>query len=283
MQDIVLTQQVEAEKTPQKAKFHWQQWNNSLKWGLFALIFPTLLIATWAIAGQQGSINPLILPSPQVVWASFVDLLLTGEIWLHLQISLARIAYGFAVGMLVAFALGIAMGLSKSVEQYIWPTFKAINLVPVIGWIPLLMLLVGIDEALKIILIAKAAMIPLTINIFKGIRNIPQAHLEVAQVYQLSPMTKFKKLILPGALVSFIGGLRLSLANAWGALVAVELLASSEGIGYLMVYGRQIFQLDVVMVTVFVIGLVGFSLDVIIRLIQRWSMPWQQVQQGDRL
>lgn len=282
MQDIVLTQQVEVETPTKKPKFHWKQWNNKLKWGLFALIFPTLLIATWAVAGQQGWINPLILPSPQVVWASFVDLLLSGEIWFHLKISLVRIAYGFGVGMLLAFALGIAMGLSKSVEQYIWPTFKAINLVPVIGWIPLLMLLVGIDEALKIILIAKAAMIPLTINIFKGIRNIPQAHLEVAQVYQLSPITKFKKLILPGALVSFIGGLRLSLANAWGALVAVELLASSEGIGYLMVYGRQIFQLDVVMVTVFVIGLVGFSLDVIIRLIQRWSMPWQQTQQGDR-
>ena len=86
--------------------------------------------------------------------------------------------------------------------------------------------------------------------------------------------SKFKNLIFPGALISFVGGLRLSLASAWGALVAVELLASSEGIGYIMVYGRQIFQLDVVMATVVIIGLVGFFFDVLISLLQRPFKAW---------
>ena len=147
---------------------------------------------------------------------------------------------------------------------------------PVIGWIPLLILLVGIDEALKIILIAKATLVPMTINVFKGVRNIPIQLSEVAAVYQLSPWSKFKNLVLPGAFLSFIGGLRLSLASAWGTLVAVELLASSEGIGYVMVYGRQIFQLDVVLATVIVIGLVGFVFDALIRLLQRQFSGWNQ-------
>jgi len=99
---------------------------------------------------------------------------------------------------------------------------------------------------------------------------------EVAEVYQLSTWSRFKNVVLPGAFISFIGGLRLSLASSWGALVAVELLASSEGIGYVMVYGRQIFQLDVVMATVVVIGLVGFGFDVIIRLIQKQFRGWDQ-------
>ena len=202
------------------------------------------------------------------------DLYESGELWANLSISLTRIAYGFSAGMLLALILGLSMGLSRTVEAYVWPTFKVINLVPVVGWIPLLILLVGIDEALKIILIAKAALVPMTINIFKGVRNIPESLTEVVDVYQLSTWSRFKNLVLPGAFMSFIGGLRLSLASAWGALVAVELLASSEGIGYLMVYGRQIFQLDVVMATVIVIGFVGFFFDVLIRLLQKKLSPW---------
>lgn len=240
------------------------------------LIFPLLLLYTWQIAVERNWVNTLLLPPPELVWTALKDLNSSGELWSNLSISLSRIGYGFSAGIVVALALGLAMGLSRTAEAYIWPTFKVINLVPVVGWIPLLILLVGIDEALKIILIAKAALVPMTINVFKGVRNISPQLIEVADVYQLGTWSKFKNLVLPGAFLSFIGGLRLSLASAWGALVAVELLASSEGIGYIMVYGRQIFQLDVVLATVVVIGLVGFAFDVFIRLLQKQFRGWDQ-------
>ena len=240
------------------------------------LIFPLLLLYTWQIAVERNWVNTLLLPPPELVWTALKDLNSSGELWSNLSISLSRIGYGFSAGIVLALALGLAMGLSRTAEAYIWPTFKVINLVPVVGWIPLLILLVGIDEALKIILIAKAALVPMTINVFKGVRNISPQLIEVADVYQLGTWSKFKNLVLPGAFLSFIGGLRLSLASAWGALVAVELLASSEGIGYIMVYGRQIFQLDVVLATVVVIGLVGFAFDVFIRLLQKQFRGWDQ-------
>ncbi|UNW07135.1 ABC transporter permease [Acinetobacter variabilis] len=244
-------------------------------WGIGA-IFPIALLYLWHVSVERNWVNPLLLPAPELVWVALKDLYQTGELWSNLSVSLSRIGYGFSAGIVLALVLGLTMGLSRRAEAYIWPTFKAINLVPVIGWIPLLILLVGIDEALKIILIAKAALVPMTINVFKGVRNIPQQLTEVAEVYQLSTWSRFKNVVLPGAFISFIGGLRLSLASSWGALVAVELLASSEGIGYVMVYGRQIFQLDVVMATVVVIGLVGFGFDVIIRLIQKQFRGWDQ-------
>lgn len=247
--------------------------NRQFTW-LIGSIFPLFLLLLWHVAVEKSWVNPLLLPAPDLVWTALKDLYESGELWANLSISLTRIAYGFSAGMLLALILGLSMGLSRTVEAYVWPTFKVINLVPVVGWIPLLILLVGIDEALKIILIAKAALVPMTINIFKGVRNIPESLTEVVDVYQLSTWSRFKNLVLPGAFMSFIGGLRLSLASAWGALVAVELLASSEGIGYLMVYGRQIFQLDVVMATVIVIGFVGFFFDVLIRLLQKKLSPW---------
>lgn len=244
-----------------------------LSWVVGA-IFPLVVLWLWHISVEKNWVNPLLLPAPDLVWTALKDLYGSGELWANLSISLTRIAYGFSAGIVIALILGLSMGLSRTVEAYVWPTFKVINLIPVVGWIPLLILLVGIDEALKIVLIAKSALVPMTINVFKGVRNIPTALTEVANVYQLNTWSRFKYLVLPGAFLSFIGGLRLSLASAWGALVAVELLASSEGIGYLMVYGRQIFQLDVVMATVIVIGVVGFAFDLIIRLIQKCFSAW---------
>lgn len=246
--------------------------NHSVK--LVGGIFPIALLLLWYVAVEKNWVNTLLLPAPELVWLALQDLYSSGELWLNLSVSLSRIAFGFSTGIFIALLLGLTMGLSRTAEAYIWPTFKVINLVPVVGWIPLLILLVGIDEALKIILIAKSALVPMTINVFKGVRNIPAPLTEVAQVYQLSTWSRFKNLVLPGAFMSFIGGLRLSLASAWGALVAVELLASSEGIGYIMVYGRQIFQLDVVLATVVVIGLVGFCFDFVISFIQRQFNVW---------
>ncbi|MEK5751776.1 ABC transporter permease [Acinetobacter variabilis] len=269
------TQDSAASRLNRKSIQNFLKQNQVFIWGV-GVIFPIALLYLWHVSVEQNWVNPLLLPAPELVWVALKDLYQTGELWSNLSVSLSRIGYGFSAGIVLALVLGLTMGLSRRAEAYIWPTFKAINLVPVIGWIPLLILLVGIDEALKIILIAKAALVPMTINVFKGVRNIPQQLTEVAEVYQLSTWSRFKNVVLPGAFISFIGGLRLSLASSWGALVAVELLASSEGIGYVMVYGRQIFQLDVVMATVVVIGLVGFGFDVIIRLIQKQFRGWDQ-------
>ncbi|WP_159124141.1 MULTISPECIES: ABC transporter permease [Acinetobacter] len=269
------TQDNAASRLNRKSILNFLKQNQVFIWGI-GIIFPIALLYLWHVSVERNWVNPLLLPAPELVWVALKDLYQTGELWSNLSVSLSRIGYGFSAGIVLALVLGLTMGLSRRAEAYIWPTFKAINLVPVIGWIPLLILLVGIDEALKIILIAKAALVPMTINVFKGVRNIPQQLTEVAEVYQLSTWSRFKNVVLPGAFISFIGGLRLSLASSWGALVAVELLASSEGIGYVMVYGRQIFQLDVVMATVVVIGLVGFGFDVIIRLIQKQFRGWDQ-------
>ena len=247
--------------------------SQAVKW-IIGGIFPLSILLLWYVAVEKSWVNSLLLPAPQAVWIALQDLYSSGELWSNLSVSLVRILYGFGAGITVAIFLGLGMGLSKTIEAYVWPIFKILNLVPVVGWIPLLVLVVGIDEALKVILIAKAALLPMTVNIYKGVRNIPSSLTEVADVYQLSVWSKFKNLIFPGALISFVGGLRLSLASAWGALVAVELLASSEGIGYIMVYGRQIFQLDVVMATVVIIGLVGFFFDVLISLLQRPFKAW---------
>ena len=148
--------------------------------------------------------------------------------------------------------------------------------VPTLGWIPLLMMIVGIGESLKIIIIAHAALVPVALNTLKGIRSIPVPYLEVAKVFTLRPLRLVREVVLPAAFPQVFVGLRYGLKQSWTALVTVELLASSEGIGFLMVWGRQLFQLDVVLVAILVIGVVGVTLDSQLARAEARLMRWRR-------
>ena len=146
---------------------------------------------------------------------------------------------------------------------------------PVLGWIPLLIIFAGIDEALKISAISIAVVVPVVVNTLKGIANIPRAWFEVANVYRFTWQQVITRVVLPAAAPSLFNGLRQAVMQAWLTLVFVELLASSEGIGYLMVWGRQLAQLDLVMVGMLVIGLVGVALDLVLRGIEARLQRWR--------
>lgn len=243
---------------------------------LHAWIFPALLLLLWLIATSAGWAPPQVLPAPGRVATTLAELVESGELWTHAVWSFNRVASGFLVGAGGGLLLGSAMALSPVVRDYTYPMFRAFATIPVVGWLPLLMLLVGIDEALKIILIAKAAFVPVTLNTFDGIRNVPVGYLEVARVYALSRPQLLAKVVLPAAFPSIWTGVRYGLTHAWLALIAVELLASSEGLGFLIVFGRQLYQLDVVFAAVVVVGLVGFALDRALAAIENRLLRWRR-------
>jgi sulfonate transport system permease protein len=243
---------------------------------LLAWPLPLAVIALWALAAHFEWVAPQVLPAPEAVALTFKDSLLSGELWANLQISLLRVLAGFSVGLIGGLTLGVAMGLSPTFKDYVYPTFKAFAQVPVLGWLPLLMLLVGIDEALKIILISKAALMPITLNTYKGIQGVPTRYIEVARVLEFTRWQMLSKVVFPAALAPIWNGVRYGLTHAWLALVVVELLASSEGLGYMIVYGRQLFQLDVVLAAVVVVGAVGYALDKLLALAERRLLGWRK-------
>ncbi|MDB5877117.1 MAG: sulfonate transporter, partial [Variovorax sp.] len=115
-------------------------------------LLPAALLALWTLGAAQGWISPQVLPPPQYVWETLRDLATHGALWLHAQASLQRVLVGFVVGSAIGLALGTAMGLSKTAEAYLLPTFNALVQIPVLGWMPFVLLLVGIGEPLKYIL-----------------------------------------------------------------------------------------------------------------------------------
>jgi sulfonate transport system permease protein len=245
-----------------------------------ALLLPCMLLAAWWLVARYELVAPQILPGPAIVWATAIDLLASGQLRSELLVSLMRLAAGLLIGGAAGLATGIGMGLSRTTEAYLAPTLRAIWLVPALGWLPFFMLVFGIGEELKIVLIAKACFLPMMVNSFDGVRTMPRKHQEVARMLNLGRLDTLRFVILPAILPAVLTGFRLALSKGWQVLVLVEMIASAAGIGYLMTWGRKSFQLDVVLVTMLSIGITGWLLDRIALGVQQRATPWSYRRAG---
>jgi sulfonate transport system permease protein len=242
---------------------------------LVGFLLPAFLLLLWAASAQFGWLPEQILPAPEVVWQTIHDAAIDGTLWSDSFISLLRVVRGFALGAGIGLVIGGAMALSGRLKALIDPLFLAVSQVPIVGWIPLLILLLGIDEELKTAIIALAAFVPVTLGIYQGIRDVPRRYLEVGAVFLLSPVETLRHIVLPAAMPAIFTGLREAAANAWQTLIAVELLASTEGLGYLMAYGRQLFQLELVLTAMVAIGLIGLVTDWLLGRAAAYFQRWE--------
>lgn len=244
--------------TAARCRLDWQTrtLNSALPW-----LLPLMLMALWYVGAERGWLSEQVLPPPAFVYQTLLDLFNTGDLWLNASASLQRVVVGFLIGSGLGVSLGLVMGLSRTVEDYLLPSFNALVQIPVLGWMPFALLLFGIGEPLKYVLIAHAALVPVTLCTLQAFHQVPKQLLEVGQAYGFSRRQIVTDIVLPSAVAPIFTGLRLGFTKAWLSLVVVELLASSEGLGYLIAYGRQLFQLDLVMAAVVVVGTVGLLID----------------------
>ncbi|WP_321834637.1 ABC transporter permease [Pseudomonas kulmbachensis] len=236
-------------------------WSSQLGDRALPWLLPLAVLGLWYLGVEQGWLSEQVLPPPAYVYETLSDLFASGDLWINAAASLQRVVVGFALGASIGVVLGLAMGLSKTIEDYLLPTFNAIVQIPVLAWLPFALLLFGIGEPLKYVLIAKAALVPITLCTLQAFHQAPKGLLEAGRAYGFSRWQSVIFIVLPAAVPTLFTGLRLGFTKAWLSLVVVELVASSEGLGYLIVYGRQLFQLDLVMAAVVVVGGIGLLID----------------------
>jgi sulfonate transport system permease protein len=246
-----------------------------LRRALLPFALPAVVLLVWQVTAAQEWLPVQILPSPGLVLATLGELLRGGDIASALAISLWRIALGFAIGASCGMLLGALIGVSATLNDYLGPTFKALAQIPSLGWLPILILVFGLDETLKLVIIAKASFVPTVFATSQAIRNVPQQYLEAGRVLRLRRRTWLTKLLIPATLPTVFGGLRMALSSAWIALIVVEMLAATEGVGYMMVWGRTLFQIDIVIVGMLVIGALGFAMDTGLSRIERSLRRWE--------
>ncbi len=240
------------------------------------LIFPLVLLGIWQLASDKGWIAEQILPAPTVVYQSFLDLIDSGQLLEHLVGSLTRVGIAFLIASIVGVALGVFLGISRRAEAYVAPLFEVYAQTPVIAWIPIGLLLFGITEKLAVALITIAAVVPIIMNTYKGVRYISKNYLEIGNVYAFTRLQTIFLIVIPAALPSIFNGLRYGLTQTWLTLVAAELVGIDRGIGAMIVEARNLFQLDIVLVAIITLGIVGLVLDKLFVLTERRLLHWQR-------
>lgn len=240
-----------------------------------AVAAPLSLLAVWQLACISGLFPEQVLVPPSEVARSLWLMAGSGELGRHVGDSLYRLAIGFGIGAAAGLAFGVSIALSRLAEAVLSPLFLTLWQVPVIAFIPTMVIFLGINEPFKIAIVAIAAFFPVALATFDAVRGVPKAWFEVARVYRTRLPDLVRRILIPATVPAVLTGLRIALTRAWIVLVAAEILAADSGIGQMMEMGRQLFQLDVVLSGVVVSGVVGFALDRGAREIERRATRWR--------
>ncbi|MCL6241740.1 MULTISPECIES: ABC transporter permease [Acinetobacter] len=243
---------------------------------LKGLTLPVVLLLLCEILVKNGVIEPYLLPAPSSLWQSFIELS-EGELWQHIWTSTWRVFLGFFIGSGLALIFALLVGLNKQAEAFLEPTFSAIKSIPSLAWIPLLLLWLGIDESSKITLIAIGAFFPTYTNTVAAIQGVDRKLIEVAQVYRLKYLRQIREIILPAASPGILTGLRNSLSLAWMFMIAAELIAATQGIGYLLSDGRETSRPDIVIIAIILLALLGKITDSLMKYLEQYLLRWRDV------
>ena len=247
---------------------------------LRGLAIPVVLLAGLEIAGRAGWVPGYLMPMPSDLLVTLLELA-EGPLWKHITASTLRVAAGFGIGALLALVFGAWVGLSTLAEDYIEPIFQALRAVPGLAWVPLLLIWLGIDETSKITLIAIGSFFPVYMNLVAGIRNVDRKLVEVGTMYGFSRLDLVRKVFIPAAKPYLFTGLRNGLSMAWLCVVAAELLAATQGIGYLLTDGREVSRPDLVLVAIVALAVMGKLSDSLLKYWESRSLSWRDAFAGE--
>lgn len=274
MQNTAVRKQIEVEalRHTKQEQSKFDQFKRYAK----ALTIPVILIALCEVLVRSGYIEPYLLPAPSSLWLSFQELL-SADLSSHIWASTWRVFIGFFIGGLLGLIFAILVGLNKQAAEFLEPSFSAIKSIPSLAWIPLLLLWLGIDEASKIILIAIGAFFPTYTNTVAAIQGVDRKLIEVAKVYRLNYWQRVIQIILPAASPGILTGLRNSLSLAWMFMIAAELIAATQGIGYLLSDGRETSRPDIVIIAIILLAVLGKISDNLMKYVEQWLLRWRDV------
>jgi len=246
------------------------------------MLSPLLLVVLWEVASRAGWLPAHIVPAPSTIAETFSELIGSGRLETHLLISLQRAFIGLAIGVSLGTIFALVGGLSHRGEVVVDPLMQILRTLPFLGVIPLFILWFGIGETTKVALIALATKTPIYLTLYGGIRGIDSKLIEAANSLGLNKFELIAHVILPGALPAFLVGLRFALGVALLALVAVEQINATSGIGYLINEARDFMRTDVIVVCLVVYSLLGLGSDALVRLIEHFSLGWRPAIPGVR-
>jgi NitT/TauT family transport system permease protein len=229
-------------------------------------VFAVLIALWWLLVDVSHS---AIFPTPWQVVTATTELIRDGTLWEHIGASLLRVGTGFGLAVLFAVPLGLWMGWVKGAFSTLNPMFQILRPISPIAWIPIAILWFGVGNASPIFLIFISSVFPMVVQTTAGVHTIEKRYLRAAENFGVSRYTLFRRVIIPAVLPQIIVGMRIGLGVAWLVVVAAEMIALRSGLGYLIIDSRNAGnRYDLVISAMIIIGLIGLSLDGLMRLLE---------------
>ena len=232
-------------------------------------------LALWTLASARGWVAKVLLPSPFEVVRAFAVSAGDGSLLRNVTASLLRVIEGFALALVIAVPLGVAMGVSRIVYGLVDPLLELLRPIPPIAVIPLAILWFGIDELSKVFIIAYGAFFPVLVNTLAGFREVDRVQVRAAQALGANRYHVFRDVVLRSAFPFMVVGARLGMSMAFIVLVAAELIASSAGLGFMISDARYNFRTDQMFLGMACIGVLGFALNMLLLRIERSLLKWK--------
>ncbi len=223
--------------------------------------------------------EPIWLPPPEAVLARLGEIASEGyrdsTLWEHLGYSLFRVIVGFFFGALVGIPLGYAMGLSNWFRGWFDPIVEFMRPVPPLALIPLVIIWAGIGETGKIILLFLAALWIMAIAARAGVSGVAIAKVHAAYSLGASKFQIMRHVIVPNSLPEIFTGARVAMGVCWGTVVAAELVAAEKGAGMMIMVASKFQLTDIVIMGIILIGVIGFGIDMLMRMAEKALVPWK--------
>jgi NitT/TauT family transport system permease protein len=248
----------------------------SLRRGALALL---ALAAIYEAVARSGTFAPALMPTLGTVAQALFDSLRDGSMIMHAGVTLYRVVSGFALAVAIGLPLGVLMGRFRAIENFVLPLTSALMPIPSLAWVPVFILWFGLGDTVTILIVFYAALFPMLVNTWTGVRAVNPIWLRAAGAMGAGEHALFWKVIIPGASPFIIAGLRQSFLRAWIAVIGAEMLAASDwGLGWVIFDAKEFLNTDVMLASLVVIGLIGFATERLVfgsleRLtIYRWGM-----------
>jgi taurine transport system permease protein len=252
------------------------------RWRVEPLITAATLAAIvllWFYVAQHHLVSELFVPAPPNVWLAFTETLVDGyrghSLLEHLWASLGRVLMAFVGAALVAVPLGLAIGVSSKIAAVFDPLIEFYRPLPPLAYYTLLVLWFGIDNRSKVLLLFLAAFPPLVISAASGVRGVREVWINGARSLGASRWQTFRYVIFPACLPDIFTGLRVAIGFTYTTLVAAEMVAAVDGIGWMVLDASKFLQSDIIFMGILVMGLTGMLLDRVIRIAERRVVPWR--------
>jgi ABC-type nitrate/sulfonate/bicarbonate transport system permease component len=242
---------------------------------VLGLISPAVVLCIWETAGALGWVNTILLPRPSQIVQSLFELVADGAVVSPLIHTVVLFLVGYCLASIIGIALGVAMAMSQVLYGLFEPLVEIVRPIPKSALVPVLFLFLGIGKATMVVIVVLAAVFPILISTFQGVRGLDPVLLETARTFQVSRWRTIFSIVLPASLPMILAGMRVALGLGLVLVILAEMLAGEDGIGFRVLDLQRAFQIREMFAWIFVLVVLGGGLMLLFDKIERRLVPWR--------